>query len=149
MGNITARITVYVSAPPERVWDFTQDWSQRHEWDATVLQAVRDPGSADDAPAFQVRGAAGLGFVAKYKLYERPRKTSLVMTDITSRLVTGGGGSWSYEAANGGTSWTQTNTLTLRGGLIGALLRPFVRWQLARSTRKAMEAAKRRIEQRP
>ena len=61
-------------------------------------------------------------------------------------MVTGGGGSWAYEADGDGTRWTQTNTLALCGGALGAILRPVVRWQLARATRKAMAAAKAAIE---
>jgi uncharacterized protein YndB with AHSA1/START domain len=144
--NITVRETVRVEASPERVWDFTQDWSRRAEWDPAVRAAEalsRDGGP----PSYRVRGAGGLSFVARYKLFERPARTSLEMAEPTSRLVVGGGGAWTYAPDGAGTRWTQVNTLALRDGLAGALLRPLVRWQLARVTRVAMRRAKRLIEE--
>jgi hypothetical protein len=144
--KITVRESVHVEASPDRVWDFTQDWSRRAQWDAAVKDARPDADHRDGAPAYRVRGSGGAEFVARYKLYERPRRTSLEMTDLRSWLVKGGGGSWSYEADGAGTRWTQTNTVVLRDGFLGALLRPLVLWQLARITQDAMIQAKKLIE---
>jgi hypothetical protein len=51
--NVTAHEEIVVSAPPERVWDFTQDWTRRHEWDPAVVAAEyleRQP------PVLRIRG---------------------------------------------------------------------------------------------
>ncbi len=144
--NVTVRETVTVNAPIDRVWEYTQDWSRRAEWDPAVLSAAPHATHRAEAPVYEVRGAGGLAFVARYKQYERPRKTSLEMTDLSSRLVSGGGGSWSYEADGAGTRWTQTNTIVLRDGVTSWLFKPIVKWQLARLTRKAMNTARARLE---
>jgi hypothetical protein len=67
-----------------------------------------------------------------------------VLSEVESALITGGGGSWSFEARDGGTLWTQTNSIEVRA--IAALLAPLVRWNLRRATRRAMRTAKRALE---
>jgi hypothetical protein len=66
------------------------------------------------------------------------------MIDVDSRWVAGGGGSWDYEPVAGGTAWTQTNTLVLRGPY--RVFAPLVAWSLRRSVRQAMRRAKVLIE---
>ena len=46
----------------------------------------------------------------------------------------------------GGTSWTQTNTLAMKPGWWRRLLLPLVQRQLLLSTRRAMEKAKQKLE---
>src|SRR4051794_28012897 len=111
--NITVRETIFIDAPIERVWDYTQDFTHRPEWDRSIVDAEvlqREPA------VVRVKVKGGVSMTATYKLRDRPRKTSLVMTDSTSRILSGGGGSWSYEPSGGGTSFTQTNTITVRRG---------------------------------
>jgi hypothetical protein len=88
----------------------------------------------------------GLACTFLYRQYERPQRTSLAMIDVDSRWIESGGGSWSYEPADGGTRWTQTNTLVLKPGPLTFVLRPIMGYALHRATRKAMREAKRRIE---
>ena len=57
-----------------------------------------------------------------------------------------GGGSWAYEANDGGTLFTQQNTLSIGSPLFGRLFGWMVRWQLRRLTRKALANAKRILE---
>ena len=141
---VTVTETVLVARPPEAVWDFTQDYARRPEWDAAILEAeVIETGAT---PRIRIRAAGGLRGVFQYKLLDRPRRTTLVLTDVESRMIRGGGGSWSYEPADGGTRWTQTNSLKLEDGFIARLLVPVVRWNMRKSTRRAMHAAKRLLE---
>jgi uncharacterized protein YndB with AHSA1/START domain len=143
MANVTVKDSVHIDADPATVWDYTQDWSRRQEWDPAVRTAsYRERG---DAPVVEMSGAGGMRCVVRYKQSERPHRTSVAMTEITPRWMTGGGGAWSYEAEAGGTRFTQTNTLQL-GGLAGALFGPLVRWQLARATRQALRRAKAILE---
>jgi len=143
MANVTVRVSLFIAAPPERVWDFTQDWSRRADWDPAIVAAERIEA---EPPAYRVRGAGGVRFVARYKLYDRPRRTSLEMAESTSRLIGGGGGSWAYEPEGAGTNWTQNNTLTVKNAVLYTLLRPLLSWQLRRVTRAAMTKAKELIE---
>ena len=140
--NVTVQESVVIAAPPERVWDYTQDWTRRPEWDSSVIAAeviAQDPREV----RVQWRGFAN---TIRYKLYDRPRRTSLAMTDGSSWLVLGGGGSWEYAPRDGGTEFRQTNTIAIRGGLVGLLLGWLVRWQLAKGTRAALAKAKSIIE---
>jgi uncharacterized protein YndB with AHSA1/START domain len=141
--NVTAAYTVRIAAPLEAVFDFTQDWSRRAQWDATVTAAEAIPG---EERAYRVRGPMGFRFVARYKLFRRPERTSLALTDFSWPGLRGGGGSWEYRVEEGLTVWTQTNTLVLRDGLLGRVLAPIVGISLASEARKAMEKAKALLE---
>lgn len=147
---VTVTETVFVARPPDVVWDFTQDYARRREWDPSILEAevieaeVIETGAT---PRVRIRAAGGLSGVFQYKLFDRPRRTSLVLTDVESALIRGGGGSWSYEAADGGTQWTQTNSLKLRGGFLAWPLAPIVRGNMRKATRRAMLSAKRMLEE--
>ena len=132
--RVTATGSIFVGKPPEVVWDFTQDYSRRPKWEDGATPRVR------------VRCAGGLRAVFQYRLFDRPRQTSVAMEDVTSFLIEGGGGSWSYEAKDGGTLWTQTNSLTLRPTWWSPLFRPLVARQLRSSTLRAMERAKHMLE---
>jgi uncharacterized protein YndB with AHSA1/START domain len=142
--KVTVAESLFVEAPPERVWDFTQDYAQRASWDANVLDAEVLPG--DGAPRVRVRMRGGVRCTFRYQAFERPQHTSLAMVDVQSVLFVGGGGAWTYESRDGGTLWTQTNTLVLADRWFAALLAPLVRWQLRRSTVRAMRAAQRLLE---
>jgi len=70
------------------------------------------------------------------------------MVDVRSGWVSGGGGSWLYEEKDGGTLWTQTNTLSIKHPIVYWLLRPVLTWQLRKSTRRSMQKAKALLERR-
>jgi hypothetical protein len=141
--NVTVEETVTISKPREKVFEFTQDWSRRQEWDESVVAAVPLPG---EERAYRVRGAAGVSFEARYKLFRAPERTSLAMEKVVPEIFTGGGGSWDYAAEGRDTRWTQTNTLTLSDGLVSRIIAPIMRWQLRAATRKAMLRAKKLLE---
>ena len=89
--KITVRESVDIGASPNAVWDYTQDWTRRSEWDPSIKAAeVLQP-----APKLLVRVDSGSGtaFTARYKQYERPHHTSLAMVDCSPAWM-GGGGAW-------------------------------------------------------
>jgi hypothetical protein len=142
--RVTVTSSIFVRRPPTSVWDFTQDFACRPDWDAGVLEAEvirREP-----VRLVRVRCAGGLRGVFRYVRFEPPRHASVALDDVRSVLVEGGGGAWSYEAEDGGTRWTQTNSLVLRAGWWRRALAPLVRRQLDRSTRRAMRTAKALLE---
>ncbi len=126
------------------MWDFTQDYARRPQWDANVLAADVLPGEGPPRVRLRLRG--GVECVFQYKVFDRPRRTSLAMTDVRSPLLAGGGGAWTYEARDGGTWWTQTNTIVFRNGALALCFGTVARWQLARGTRRAMRTAKQVLE---
>jgi hypothetical protein len=141
MRTITVREAITIARPREEVWEFTQDWTRRSSWDPAIAEAAIE---TEEPRTIRARSPDGTRFVVRYKQYERPHKTSLAMTDVASAWMQSGGGSWLYEDDGAGTRWTQTNSLVLRPW--AGLLTPLVRWQLRRSTRQAMLAAKRKLE---
>lgn len=133
-----------VAAPPERVWDFTQDYGQRSLWDKSVKSAE----IIEKEPFVKVRiyGSDGSRLVFEYKLFERPNRTTLHMEVEQSSFFEKGGGSWTYESVDGGTLWTQVNSVQLRDRWWLQVLRPMIRWTLKNGAENAMKNAKKRIE---
>lgn len=141
--TVTVAHTVHVNRTPEEVFDYTQDYATRMDWDPTVKSAKV---LSEDPRRVQL-DLEGIGpMVLEYKLFRRGERTSAAFSGVSSRLISGGGGSWDYAAANGGTDWTQTSTLEFRNGLVGRLFAPFLRRNMATLTRKAMEKAKAIME---
>lgn len=141
---ITIKQSIYIARPPDRVWDFTQDYSKRPGWDKTILEATVVQESPEKV--VKIRAKGGLTAHFHYKQFDRPNKSSLAMTDIRSVAVIGGGGSWKYEPEGPGTRWTQTNTLILKPGFWSRLIRPLVAYQLKQNTLLAMRQAKKWLE---
>ena len=138
--------SIWVACPPEAVWDYTQDFARRTEWDAGITEAAI---LQADPRTVRVK-VAGLGrMTVVYKLDRRPERTSAAFVDVKSAWVSGGGGSWEYEAADGGTRWQQTNSLELKRPGLALLLAPLLERGLRRSTQRAMAEAKRRLEAEP
>ncbi len=102
--------------------------------------------SSHPVPRVRVRARGGLTAVFQYRQFERPASTSLAMLEVSSRLIDGGGGSWTYEARDGGTVWSQVNTLVVKPGLFRRGCAVIAHWQLRRSTIRAMRSAKAVME---
>ena len=144
--------SIWVPCPPEAVWDYTQDFTRRTEWDAGIAEAT----IVGQEPRTVRVKVAGLGrMTVVYRLDRRPERTSAAFVDVESRWITGGGGSWEYEAVDGGTRWQQTNSLELKRPRLAFLGRvtprgdPVLERGLRRSTKRAMAEAKRRLEAEP
>ena len=135
--------SIWVAQQPEAVWDYTQDFTRRTEWDAGIAEArilALEPRSV------RVK-VSGLGeMTVVYRLDRRPERTSAAFVDVDSAWITGGGGSWEYEAVDGGTRWQQTNSLELKRPRLSFVLGPLLERGLRQSTRRAMAEAKRRLE---
>lgn len=140
---ITVIETIVVAATPEAVFDYTQDFTKRPEWDAGIVEAAA-VGDAPRAVRIRIRGLGSATVV--YQLDRRPERTSAAFTDVRSAWMTGGGGSWQYEPIAGGTRWQQTNSLELKWPRLARLLAPLIERSLRRSTRSSMAEAKRRLE---
>ena len=114
--TVTVSETVQVQRTPEEVFDYTQDYATRSDWDASVSEAE----VLSEEPRRVKVNVRGVGrMTIEYQLFRRGDRTSAAFTEIDSRYFTRGGGSWSYVARDGGTEWTQTNTLDLKPGLMG------------------------------
>ena len=140
---ITVTESIHVARAPESVFDYTQDYTRRTEWDAGIAAATivgHDP----RAVRVTVRNLGTMTVV--YRLDRRPERTSAAFEDVDSRWIDGGGGSWQYEAVAGGTRWQQTNSLELKRSWLARLFAPLIERGLRQSTQRAMAEAKRRLE---
>ena len=143
-AKITVTESIHVRVAPAALFDFTQDYTRRVKWDASLLECVVL--ETRPVPRVRIRARGGLRAVFQYRQFERPRRTSLAMEEVESAWVEGGGGSWSYEESDGGTLWTQTNTLIVRDGWWRALFVSLIRANLRLATRRALARAKAMAE---
>lgn len=141
--NVTVEESIKIEAPPRKVFDFTQDWSKRAQWDHTVVSFVTLDGPER---GYRVKASGGLRFVVRYKLYRAPERTSLAISEINWPMFTGGGGSWEYAADGAGTVFTQRNTLSMPDTMLARLCAPLLKLQLSSDARKAMAKAKEILE---
>lgn len=142
-ATITVTATLRVERAPEAVFDHTQDYGRRAEWD----RAVTDAQVLSESPRRIRLTVRGLGrFTVSYRLFRRPERTSAEFEDVSSPWITGGGGSWRYEASGDGTDWTQTNTLELKRPRLLRSLAPLIERNLRSSMRRAMAEAKAIME---
>ncbi len=141
-SNITIKHSIYIAASPDKVWDFSQDYKERYKWDSSILEA--EVLQIQAHKIVRIRSKGGLNCLLKYKLEDRPNKSSLAMTEVKSIFIEGGGGSWKYEVQNQGTLWTQTNTLILKKHW--RWLGKWLKMSLLKNTRNSMQKAKQMIE---
>lgn len=142
---ITIKESIFVALPPEEVYDFTQDYSKRPLWDSLVKEAT----VLETTPnrIVNLKAKDGSTMTVRYKQEDRPHKTSLAMTEVQSQMMQGGGGSWQYEAQDGGTLWTQVNTIILKDAVWAKLMIPVATKYFKDKTIQAMQKAKELMEQ--
>ena len=144
--TVTATESIWVKRSPEQVFDYTQDYATRRDWDPTVMSAR----VLSEEPRRVEAVMQGIGpLVIEYKLFRRGERTTAAFREVDSTLISGGGGSWSYVARDGGTDWSQTATLEFRHRLVGWLMAPLLRRNMRTLMRKAMAEAKRIMESTP
>ena len=135
--------SIWIDRSPEDVFDYTQDFARRTEWDTGIAEAkvvATDPRTA----RVRIRSLGSMTVV--YRLDRRPERTSAAFSDVDSAWVSGGGGSWQYTPVDGGTQWQQTNSLELKRPWLRWLVGPMLESGLRRSTQASMAEAKRRLE---
>lgn len=143
---VTVTVSIDIAATPAAVFELTQDFTRRREWDRNILEARVVAETPQRRVAIRARG--GLRCLFAYRLFDRPRRTTLAMEEIVSPVIAAGGGSWSYEPIGAATRFTQVNHLELRPGLLARLLLPLVRWRLRHDTLRALRCVKQLIERR-
>lgn len=143
--NLTFQYSIIINRTPEDVFDFTQDFSKRTLWDKSIVECKLVSEFPERKAHIKIK--EGMTATLEYKLFDRPNKTSLRMTGISSPLMVEGGGSWTYvKQDQGATLWTQTNTLSLKKSFIGKLLKRFVEKGLERNTIASMQNVKSLLE---
>jgi hypothetical protein len=142
--TISWKVSILIDVPRTEVWDFTQNYDHRMQWEKSVLEVKVIQAIPPREVMLKIKGNATMTFV--YKLDNRPNKTTLAIKKIHSPLIEGGGGSWSYEERDGKTLWTQHNTLVFKNKIVVVLLLPLYRWMLKLQTATAMRNVKKILE---
>ena len=136
--TITVTESIRVDRPPEAVFDYTQDYATRPDWDPAVVKAR----VLSENPRRVAIVSPGLGsYTLEYKLFRRGDRTSAAFEDVEAWLFSGGGGSWRYEPDGSGTRWTQVNTLELRHPRLTGWLAGMIERNVRSSMRKGMTRA--------
>ncbi|KAA3605248.1 MAG: SRPBCC family protein [Calditrichaeota bacterium] len=142
--KMTFEESIFIEATPEVVWDFTQDYSKRPNWDSAVIKTEVISEKPHRVVRVFVKGGTTTAF--QYKLDRRPEKTSLQAIEMKSLFFASGGGSWVYKSRSNGTIWTQRNTLAFKNKFLTLLFKPLFSWQITKLTRQSMHEAKKQIE---
>lgn len=143
-NQIAIHQSILIHHSREVVWDFTQNYDLRTEWDRSVLQATVMQNSPNRMVKLKMKGNTTVTYL--YKLDERPNRTTLAACDITSPFIKNLGGSWTYETHNGQTRWTQKGTIILKDTYLLRVLNPVFRFLFNYRTKIAMRKAKRLLE---
>ena len=141
---ITITESIIINSNKLKVWNFTQDFNKRNLWDKTILEYKIISKKPRKLVWLKMKG--GIVTTLKYKLCDKPNKTSLKMHDTKSLLIKGGGGSWKYSEKDGKTIWVQTNSLEIKFEILYFLFGWLIKKELARNTKKAMQNARILIE---
>ena len=82
MGLIKFSETILIEETAERVFDFTQDYSERLNWDTFLKKAELIDGATVAAPGVKAYCMAknGMGMVTEYITFNRPNVTAIKMT---------------------------------------------------------------------
>ena len=144
INKVTIKESIFISKSRELVWDYTQNYNNRSKWDFSVT----DFEMIQETPnrIVKIKSPGKMESIFEYKLEERPTRTSLSMKNSNKSFLIGGGGSWHYEDKDGGTIWTQTNTMVLKDNLLFRILNPVFAFGLKYNTQKALKKAKKIIE---
>ncbi|MDP4237338.1 MAG: SRPBCC family protein [Bacteroidota bacterium] len=143
-NEITIKYSVRVAKPREFVWDYTQDYSHRTEWDSSVLEAHVVQNEPNRIVTLRTKGRTSMMFV--YKLDDKPNRTTLVAREIESPLIESAGGSWQYVDDDGGTLWTQSASIRFKKNFFLPILLPLYRMMFQAQTQGAMKKAKAIME---
>lgn len=144
MNTITVKEVILIASSQQATWDFTQNFENRKSWDKSILEfklLQKRP-----FKLIWFRAVGGITAKLKYKLCDKPNKTTLKLLDIKSPIIKGGGGSWKYETVNDRTQWTQVNSLTLKNRFWFLVFGGLIKNRLRNSTLKSMRTAKAIIE---
>ena len=82
MGMIKISESIFVHEKPEQVFDFTQDYTKRLQWDTFLKKAYLIEGAtaADKGVKAYCVAKNGMGMVTEYVTFRRPKVTAVKMT---------------------------------------------------------------------
>lgn len=90
--------TILIDKNSEQVFDFTQDYNKRLEWDTFLKKAelIEDASSADKGVKAYCLAKNGIGMTTEYVTFNRPKATAIKMTN-KSFIFKSFLGSWTFK----------------------------------------------------
>lgn len=138
MPRIKFAESIIIERPPAVVFDYTQDYGHRLDWDTFLKRAELVGGATEAGVGVRAWCVAqnGLGMETEYVTYNRPHVTAIKMTK-GPLLFTSFLGSWTFREMEAGRteviflySFTLLFPLSLAGSLVRKILRGNVRQRL-------------------
>ena len=144
----TIRTAIEIAQPQEVVFDLTQDYSRRLEWDpylseAYLLKDAPEPAVGVDSYCKNHNGSV---MVSCYISFNRPAVAAVQMVK-GPKILKRFSGAWNVHKIDANHSEVIfTYHFDLRWGVLGELLTPFARWHFKRDMDKRLRALKQYLE---
>ena len=144
----TIRTAIEIAQPQEVVFDVTQDYSIRLEWDpylseAYLLKDAPEPAVGVDAYCKNHNGSV---MVSRYISFNRPAVAAVQMVK-GPKMLKRFSGAWNVHKIDATSSEVIfTYHFDLRGGIAGEMITPIVRWHFQREMNKRLSAIKAYLE---
>lgn len=143
-NTITVKEVIVIDSSKEEAWNYTQNIKERKAWDKTILEYKLLQKRPYKLIGFKAVG--GITAKLRYKLCDKPNKTTLKLIEVKSLIIKGGGGSWKYETVNNKTQWTQVNSLVIKNKFWYLIFGSIIEKRLKSNTKESMRMAKIQIE---
>ena len=144
---MTSRQTIEIEAGPEYIFELSQDYSKRLDWDPFLKVARLIDGASRAGVGVKAWCVArsGLGMETRYVSFHPPGVCAVEMTQ-GPWFLRSFAGSWRFEPVG-----PERTRVVFTYGFVGrpTLLTPLLAIAFARDTRHRLEALKRAIERRP
>ncbi len=139
---------IEISAPPGPLWDLSQDYYLRTQWDPFIREVKLLDGATRTEVGVRswVRAHNGLTMTVKYITARRPDQVAMTMTE-GPRLFEKFSGAWGFEPLEAGHTRVKFSYHFLtRPRLLRPLVEPVVRRFLQRDMDARLAALKRAVE---
>lgn len=147
----TIKEEIEVLSPQEELFDLTQDYQRRLEWDPYLREAYLLNGAVDAEVGVQsvCTNHRGSVMVSKYVSFKRPKVAAVTMVS-GPYILKSFSGAWNIKTISDSSSLLVfTYNFELKGGIIGRLLQPLASFLFRLDMRKRLHAIKLYIEQPP
>ena len=144
----TIRAAIEIAQAQEVVFDLTQNYAQRLDWDpylseAYLMKNATEPAVGVDAYCKNRNGSV---MVSRYISFNRPSVAAVSMVK-GPKILKRFNGAWNVHKIDAQhAELIFTYHFELRWGLFGKLLTPWVRWHFAREMNKRLVAIKAYLE---
>lgn len=145
---MTFEQSILINASPAELFNLTQDYSRRLQWDPFLKSAeiVGEAKAAGVGVRAYCVAHSGLGMETEYVSFNPPRTCAVKMTK-GPQLIEKFAGSWHFEEVSPGLSRVGFRYyLKARPWWLSWLLTPVLAWVFTRDTRKRLVALKAAVE---